>query len=78
MSKEIRARYSGGVIEPLEKLELKDGQEIIISVKEVPSLEITIKALKSTAGAWKGNLDFEAYLKDLYTSRRSQGPEVTL
>jgi len=78
MSKEIRARYSGGVIEPLEKLELKDGQEIIISIKEVPSKAASENAFERAAGSWKGTLDFGEYLKDLYASRRRQSPEVTL
>ena len=78
MAKEIRARYSKGVIEPLEKLELREGQEIIISVKEVPSEAASKDAFERSAGGWKGTLDFEAYLKDLYASRRRQSPEVTL
>ena len=56
-TREVRARYSKGVLEPLENLELREGEEIIISVKEVPMPKRTLKALKATAGAWKGTQD---------------------
>jgi predicted DNA-binding antitoxin AbrB/MazE fold protein len=36
MSRQIRARFSKGKIEPLEQLELQEGEEMIISVEEVP------------------------------------------
>ena len=34
MSKAIRARYEGGVLKPLEKLELRDGEEVVIILEE--------------------------------------------
>jgi predicted DNA-binding antitoxin AbrB/MazE fold protein len=36
MSRQIRPRFFKGKIEPLEQLELQEGEEIIISVEEVP------------------------------------------
>lgn len=36
MVREIKARVSHGKIEPLEKLDLKEGEEVIILVKESP------------------------------------------
>ena len=35
MSKVVRARYEGGVLKPLEPLELEDGVEVILEVREV-------------------------------------------
>jgi predicted DNA-binding antitoxin AbrB/MazE fold protein len=37
MIREIRARYSKGKIEPLESLDLEEGQEVVISIKEATS-----------------------------------------
>ena len=34
LSKVIRARYEGGVLKPLEKLELRDGEEVVIVLEE--------------------------------------------
>jgi predicted DNA-binding antitoxin AbrB/MazE fold protein len=36
MSRQIKARFSQGKIEPLEQLELQEGEEVIISIEEVP------------------------------------------
>ena len=35
MAKTIRARYSHGVIEPLEKVEFKEGEELFITITEM-------------------------------------------
>jgi predicted DNA-binding antitoxin AbrB/MazE fold protein len=78
MPKEIRARFSKGKIEPLEELELEEGEEIIISVRETPSKDEAKDAFERAAGAWKGKFDIDAFLEDLYASRRSQSREINL
>ncbi len=75
MAKEIRARFSKGKIEPLEEVDLKEGEEVIITIREETP---ATGAFERAAGGWKGTLDFDAYLKDLYVRRRKQSPEVTL
>jgi len=35
LSKVIRVRYEGGVLKPLAPLELKEGAELVLEVKEV-------------------------------------------
>ncbi len=35
MSKVVRARYERGILKPLEPLELEDGVEVILEVREV-------------------------------------------
>ena len=82
MDREIRGRFSKGKIEPLEELGLKDGDEVIITVNGEPMTlneeAAETGAFERAAGGWKGTLDFDAYLTDLYASRRRQSPEVTL
>ncbi len=75
MAREIRGRFSGGKIEPLEKIDLKEGDEVIITIREE---QPATGAFERAAGGWKGTLDFDAYLRDRYASRRRQSPEVTL
>jgi len=75
MAREIRGRFSKGKIEPLEKTDLKEGDEVLITITEEKP---TTAAFERSAGGWKGTLDFEAFLKDLYASRRRQSPEITL
>jgi len=75
MAREIRGRFSKGKIEPLEKIDLKEGDEVIITI---PGEKPNTGAFERAAGGWKGTLDFEAFLKDLYASRRRQSAEKTL
>ena len=57
MPKTIRAKFTGGALEPLERLDLEEGAEVTVSVEDsLPSDEV-IRALRATAGAWKGKHD---------------------
>jgi predicted DNA-binding antitoxin AbrB/MazE fold protein len=53
MAKEIRARFSKKVIEPLEKVELEEGEEIIITISKQEKGKGMIEALCASAGGWK-------------------------
>ena len=35
MAKIVRARYENGVLKPLEKLDLKEGEEVIVRIEEL-------------------------------------------
>jgi predicted DNA-binding antitoxin AbrB/MazE fold protein len=61
MAREIRARFSQGKIEPLEELNLKEGVEIVISIKEERAAK---GAFERAAGGWKGLVDTDALLRD--------------
>ena len=37
VTKTIKARYRRGVIEPLEKLDIEEGKELLVTLTEVPS-----------------------------------------
>ena len=66
---------------PLEELDLEEGKEVTITIlvgKLAYDPEAFRIMLKRTAGAWEGKLDIDAYLKDLYESRRSSAPPVDL
>ena len=74
MEKTLKGKFRRGVIEPLEKLELKEGEVIFITIKELPKEDRFEKA----AGGWKNLVDCEALLKDIYESRKIKRPEVKL
>lgn len=77
MLKTIKARYRNGVIEPLEKMDIEDGAEITITVSE--SVTTGADGIKKSFGGWKGLVDAEQFLKDIYESRKiSIRPEVKL
>ena len=64
----IRARYSKGVIEPLEKLEIAEGKEVTVTIVEATPDEEGNDFEKS-AGGWKGTVDAEKLIRDIYADR---------
>jgi predicted DNA-binding antitoxin AbrB/MazE fold protein len=68
MARTIKARYSKGVIEPLEKVDIAEGRELIVTIAEIPS-ESREDGLEKSAGGWKGAIDAEKLIKDIYADR---------
>jgi predicted DNA-binding antitoxin AbrB/MazE fold protein len=75
--KTIKARYRNGVIEPLEEMDIEDGADITITVSEPDTTGA--EGIKKSFGGWKGLIDADQFLKDIYESRKiSTRPEVKL
>ncbi len=68
MGTTIKARFSGGVLEPLEKLELREGEEVTVTIVGLPSNGRT-DWLTRTAGGWVGLIDAEKLKREVYESR---------
>jgi len=66
--KTIRARYSKGMIKPLEKIDVEEGKEITVKILEIP-LRLKRDGLKKSAGAWKGTIDAEKLIENIYANR---------
>ena len=72
MAKTIRARVSKGVIEPLEKVDIREGEEIVISILKAPSKRAKksfSEALEKTLGGWKDLIDCDELIKNVYNDR---------
>ena len=80
--KNIKAKYSKGVIKPLEKIEISEGEEITIRIVKVSSRKKRksfVEALKATAGGWKDLIDCDALKRNIYNDRLiTTRPEVRL
>ena len=68
MLKTIRARYRNGLIEPLEEVELAEGAEISITFSEGEN--ISQDGLTKSFGGWKGLIDTEEFLRNIYADRQ--------
>ncbi len=68
MEKTVRAKFSQGVIKPMEQLDLEEGKEITITIVEFPSRQ-KLEAFRKSAGTWKGTLDAEKLIKNIYADR---------
>ncbi len=78
MSRTIRVRVRGGVLEPLEKIDLPEGKEITVTILDAPT-ERDLDAFRRSAGGWKGTIDAEELIRNIYADRLiSTRPEPRL
>jgi len=64
----IHARVKGGLWEPLEKLDLPEGKEVLVTLVAV-SDGSDADSFRSAAGGWKGLIDAEALIRNIYADR---------
>ena len=69
MSKTIKARYRNGVIEPLEEVELAEGEEFTLTIVRVPDTSEEGDAFSESRGGWKGLIDCEELKRNIYADR---------
>ena len=72
MVTEIRARYTNGVLVPLEPLDLEEGSELTVSLNGAPPKARGVeaaRAIRKTAGAWKGIVDGDELVRSIYADR---------
>ncbi len=63
----IRARVRGGLLEPLDRIELPEGKEVTITVLRVPT-DIDNDAFLRSAGSWKG-VNADKLIRNIYADR---------
>jgi len=64
----IRARVKGGLLEPVEKTDLPEGKEVLITVIGVAD-DPDREAFLRSKGGWKGLIDAEKFIRDVYEDR---------
>jgi predicted DNA-binding antitoxin AbrB/MazE fold protein len=78
MAGTIRARFTRGMLEPLERVDLPEGKEVTLTIIDVPSGR-NVEAFRRSAGGWQGTIDAEALIKNIYADRLiSTRPEPRL
>ena len=65
----VGARFANGVLEPLETLDLDEGQEVTVSIDERTSSRPG-RGMRAAAGAWKGTHDPERLKREIDAARR--------
>ena len=63
----VKARFSKGVLTPLEPLDLEE--VVVVSIEDAQSPDKAIRPLRMAAGAWKGTHDPEELLRNIYSDR---------
>ena len=79
VSKTIKARFRNGVIEPLEEVELSEGEEFTLTIVRLPAMSKERDAFRESRGGWKGLIDCEELKRNIYEDRLLHTrPEVKL
>src|SRR5579872_637109 len=68
MGATILARVRTGVLEPLEKTDLPEGTEVLITVVSVAE-DHDDEAFVRSAGSWEGLIDAEKFIQQVYEDR---------
>ncbi len=78
MAGTIRARFANGVLEPLERLDVPEGEVLTITIIRLPVNEGG-GGLERSTGGWKGLIDAEELKRNIYADRLiSTRPEPRL
>ncbi len=78
MAGTIRARFANGVLEPLERLDVPEGEVLTITIIRLPFPEGG-GGLERSAGGWKGLIDADELKRHIYADRLiSTRPEPRL
>ena len=79
MSRTIRAKFRNGVIEPLEDVELEEGEEFTLTIVKFPGTDGKIDVFRASRGGWKNLIDCEKLKSDIYEDRLIRTrPEIKL
>ena len=68
MGTTIRARFSGGVLKPLEAVGLREGDEVSVTIVSSGG-ETSAGWLEKSAGGWVGLIDAEELKRSIYEGR---------
>jgi len=68
MSGTVRARMRRGHLELLEKVDLPEGREVSVTIIDTSDTD-DAEAFTRAAGSWKGTVDADALIEQIYTDR---------
>jgi hypothetical protein len=68
MAGTVRARAKRGMLELLEKIDLPEGKGVSVTVLETPTAREG-DGLRRSAGAWKGLVDADKLIENIYADR---------
>ncbi len=69
MVQSVKATYRNGVLEPLEELDLEDGDAVVVTISGRRITEGDLAAMRSSFGARRGKVDAEKLIREIYEGR---------
>ena len=72
MIENLKATYSNGVFKLENPVDLDEGAEVVISVSERQEGQSEFRGLRSSFGGWKGIVDCEQLIDEIYAYRSTE------
>lgn len=72
MSSIIKAKFSNGVLKPLENIDLQEGDEVAVTIASLAP-RAGSDWLERTAGGWAGLVDAEVLKRNIFERRHAPG-----
>lgn len=69
MVQSVKATYRNGVLEPLEELDLEDGESVVVTISGRRITERDLETMRSSFGSWRGRVDAEKLIREIYEAR---------
>ena len=67
--KDYKGEVQKWVIEPLEKMELREGEEFTLTIVRLPEINKENDAFSKSRGGWKELIDCEQLKRNIYADR---------
>ena len=75
MLRQVKVRFTNGALVPLEPVNLKEGDEVMVTIDDKPQLtaEERLARFKAAAGGWEDNSEYWENFKEYIYEARSRG-----
>ena len=72
----VQTKYDDGVLKPTEKLNLDEGDVVVVTISGRRITAKDVEVSRSSAGAWRGKVDAEKLIRELYEARLRPRPST--
>ena len=69
MVQTVQAKYEDGVLKPATSLDLDEGDVVVVTISGRDITEKDIEVSRSSGGAWRGKVDADKLVAELYEAR---------
>ena len=69
MVQTVTAKYEDGFLKPATALDLDEGDVVVVTISGRRITAKNVEASRSSAGAWRGKVDAEKLIAELYEAR---------
>ena len=69
MVQTVTAKYEDGFLKPTAALDLDEGDVVVVTISGRRITAKNVEASRSSAGAWRGKVDAEKLIAELYEAR---------